>query len=113
MIFVGATSVFAPDFKPYKGVSSNLNLFKQHILHQENFKPYKGVSSNVRNDKNIDCRKKVSNPIREYLQIERITKWNGAKRVSNPIREYLQMIEKLETELTKECFKPYKGVSSN
>ena len=36
------------------------------------------------------------------------------KWVSNPIREYLQMKEKLsELFQYSECFKPYKGVSSN
>ena len=36
------------------------------------------------------------------------------KKVSNPIREYLQMYSIYEEEMSPSlCFKPYKGVSSN
>ena len=56
-------------FKPYKGVSSNLLAQSLESSHAR-FKPYKGVSSNVVDGKTIlKDLSKVSNPIREYLQI--------------------------------------------
>ena len=57
----------------------------------------------------------VSNPIREYLQMETERAWvqNAIFRVSNPIREYLQMGRKKWNTKSIVSFKPYKGVSSN
>ncbi len=77
-------------FKPYKGVSSNLASFF-NIESKRCFKPYKGVSSNL--SQNL---------------------FSSKDRVSNPIREYLQILIGLAIgSYTGACFKPYKGVSSN
>ena len=58
--------------------------------------------------------RRVSNPIREYLQIitvqeEKTIYW----WVSNPIREYLQIQITIRANNARNRFKPYKGVSSN
>ncbi len=55
-------------FKPYKGVSSNFkSLFG--LIKNTSFKPYKGVSSNHGIGFCLSSLRTVSNPIREYLQI--------------------------------------------
>ena len=79
---------------------------------------------------------KVSNPIREYLQIfivwstsdttqsfkpykgvssnsSRCSKEKNLRCVSNPIREYLQIKNLASLDAIETGFKPYKGVSSN
>ena len=55
------------------------------------FKPYKGVSSNNQSIDPISSRVSVSNPIREYLQINNLLHDEEVTKVSNPIREYLQI----------------------
>ena len=63
----------------------------ESILETRCFKPYKGVSSNF------------------FLMCFELSLY----KVSNPIREYLQMYNANIRTISGKRFKPYKGVSSN
>ena len=78
------------------------------------FKPYKGVSSNLFFFLKQSSKNRVSNPIREYLQMiffvyvpPALTGFKPYKGVSSNLTFY-HLNEDLYL-----CFKPYKGVSSN